>query len=75
MRTTIDLDPVVLATLKQRQKAEGKTLSVLVSELLAKALSNESPGAAITISWPTAPMGARIDIDDKDALWAALDEH
>jgi hypothetical protein len=75
MRTTIDLDPVVLATLKQRQKVEGKTLSALVSELLAKALADESAGAAIAVSWPTAPMGARIDIEDKDALWAVLDEH
>ncbi len=74
MRTTIDLDPVVLASLKQRQKVDGKTLSVLVSELLAKALAEDVPGAAVTISWPTAPMGARIDIEDKDALWAVLDE-
>ncbi len=75
MRTTIDLDPVVLATLKQRQQRDGKTLSLLVSELLAKALAEEAPGAAVSINWPTAPMGARIDIDDKDALWAVLDEH
>ena len=75
MRTTIDLDPVVLATLKQRQQRDGKTLSVLVSELLAKALAQESTGPDIAISWPTAPMGARIDIDNKDALWAVLDEH
>ena len=75
MRTTIDLDPVVLATLKQRQQRDGKTLSLLVSELLAKALAAEAPGAAVSISWPTAPMDARIDIDDKDALWAVLDEH
>ncbi len=75
MRTTIDLDPVVLATLKQRQQRDGKSLSVLVSELLSRALADESTGAAIEISWPSAPMGARIDIDDKDALWAVLDEH
>ena len=75
MRTTIDLDPVVLATLKQRQQRDGKTLSVLVSELLVKALAEEATNTAVSISWPTAPMGARIDIDDKDALWAVLDEH
>ena len=75
MRTTIDLDPVVLATLKQRQQRDGKTLSVLVSELLAKALAQESTGTDISMSWPTASMGARVDIDDKDALWAVLDQH
>ncbi len=74
MRTTIDLDPVVLAALKERQSAEKKTLSVLVSELLAVALAQESAAAAPTISWPSAPMGARIDIEDRDALWKVLDE-
>ena len=59
----------------QRQQRDGKTLSVLVSELLAKALAQESTGPDIAINWPTAPMGARIDIDDSDALRAVLDEH
>jgi hypothetical protein len=75
VRTTIDLDPVVLATLKQRQQRDGKTLSVLVSELLAKALAQESSGVDISVSWPAAALGARIDIDDRDALWAVLDQH
>jgi hypothetical protein len=34
MWTTIDIDPAVFATLKQRQAIEGKGLGVLVSELL-----------------------------------------
>jgi hypothetical protein len=74
MRTTIDIDPVVLAALKRRQEMERKSLGALVSELLAKALADESAGSPTQISWPTAPMGARIDINDKDALWAVLDE-
>lgn len=74
MRTTIDIDPVVLAALKKRQGAERKTLSALVSELLARALADESVGSSAPINWPTAPMGARINIDDKDALWAVLDD-
>jgi hypothetical protein len=74
MRTTIDLDPVVLAALKERQAIEKKTLSVLVSELLAAALTERSLSSTPSISWPTAPMGARIDIDDRVALWRVLDE-
>jgi len=73
MRTTIDLDPLVLAALKVRQKREDKTLGVLVSELLSKALTEEdSPPADFT--WPGESMGALVDINDKKALWAILDE-
>ena len=74
MRTTVDIDRVVLAELKRRQAAERKTLGALVSELLAKALADEPSTARATVSWPSAALGARIDIDDKAALWAVLDE-
>lgn len=73
MRTTIDIDPGVLEALKRRQAIERKSLGVLVSELLAAALA-EQPARRPPISWPSGPLGARIDIDDKVALWAALDE-
>jgi hypothetical protein len=74
MRTTIDLDPLVLAALKERQKREGKTLGVLVSELLSKALAEETSAPATNFHWPVKSMGALIDINDKEALWAILDE-
>ena len=74
MRTTLDIDPVVLEELKRRQAVEGKTMGALVSELLASALAARETQPPADIGWPTAPMGARIDIDDKDALWAVLDE-
>jgi hypothetical protein len=38
MRTTIDLDAVVLKELKALRRTEGKTLGQLASELLASAL-------------------------------------
>ncbi len=74
MRTTIDLDPLVLAALKERQQREGKTLGVLVSELLSKALADEMPEPTVDFHWPVKSMGALIDINDKEALWAVLDE-
>lgn len=73
MRTTIDIDPVVLAELKRRQAIEGKTLGTLVSELLATALAEPTPRDRTALNWPEAALGARIDIDDKNAMWAALD--
>ncbi|MGS0687095.1 antitoxin [Nakamurella sp. GG22] len=74
MRTTIDIDPVVFAELKRRQAVERKTLGALVSELLAAALAESVPRDRSALSWPEAALGARIDIDDKNALWAALDD-
>lgn len=72
MRTTIDLDDDVLRALKRRQRAERKTLGQLVSELLAQALAEPSP-RRVDIRWATADLRPRVDLDDKDAVWAVLD--
>ncbi len=71
-RTTIDLDAGVLRELKRRKRRGGQTLGQLASELLASALhepSDERP----RLQWHSAPMGARVDLDDKEALNRALD--
>jgi hypothetical protein len=54
-------------------RREGKTLGALASELLARALAEEeTPSRSVT--WHTQDMGdPAVDLDDKDALWAALD--
>lgn len=70
-RTTVDIDSAVLRELERRKRAEGKTLSRLVSELLAAALRQRPTQAPL--DWRTARMGARIDLDDKEALRRALD--
>ncbi len=74
-RTTIDLDPLVLQQLKERQKREGKTLGQLVSELLAQALQATVPTQRQPeLNWISKPMGGYlVDINDKDALHAVLD--
>lgn len=73
MRTTIDIDPVVFEQLKRRQAVERKTLGALVSELLAAALAERDERTPAAISWPSAALGALVDIDDRDALRALLD--
>jgi len=74
-RTTIDLDAAVLRELKRRQRAEGRTLGQLASELLAAALRNEATATRPTrFRWATQRMGARVDLDDKEAVRRALDE-
>ncbi|MFF3222137.1 antitoxin [Nocardia suismassiliense] len=73
MRTTIDIDAVVLEQLRRRAKREGKTLGQLVSELLARALAEDEQVVAADIAWPSTTLGLRVDIEDKHALYAALD--
>ncbi|MBA3476246.1 MAG: antitoxin [Actinobacteria bacterium] len=71
-RTTIDIDAAVLRELKERKRREGKTLGRLVSELLAGAL-HATPRGAQGLEWTSRPMGARVDLDDKEAVQRALE--
>ncbi len=74
-RTTVDIDPPILRDLKRLQKEEGKSLGRLISDLLAEALtrrrSTKSPPGSLR--WISRPMGARVDLTDKEALLAALE--
>lgn len=72
MRTTIVLDDDILRALKQRQREEHKTLGQLISELLAQALAAK-PRPKVDIRWQTADLRPRVDLDDKDAVWAVVD--
>jgi hypothetical protein len=75
MRTTIDIDAVVLDQLKRRQREEGKTLGQLVSELLARELAREG-GDRADVTWVSAKLGRPlVDLEDKDALNAVLDRN
>lgn len=76
MRTTIDIDDPILKDLKRLQRVQGKPLGRLVSDLLAKALADtkrEQPPAK-RFEWISRPMGARVDLSDRDALLDAMDE-
>lgn len=73
-RTTLDLDPAVLRELKRRKRESGRSIGQLASELLAGALrrqNNAEPGSGVT--WRTARMGSRVDLEDKEALRRALE--
>jgi len=71
-RTTLDIDATVMQELRRRQAEEGKTIGALVSELLAAALATpQAPPAPF--SWSSRPLSATVDLDDKDAVFAALD--
>ena len=74
-RTTLDLDDSVLRQLKKRQKREHKPLGQLASELLARALDSEEGSQPLPpLQWTAKPLGLKIDLDDKEALWRILDD-
>jgi hypothetical protein len=73
-RTTIDIDPTVLAELKRRQRRDGKSLGRLVSELLARGLDSDPLPTPAPFTWISAPMGAKVDLDDPEAVRRALAE-
>jgi hypothetical protein len=74
-RTTVDIDAAVLRDLKCLQKRKGKPLGQLISELVAAALTREETAEEETppFRWTARAMGARIDLEDKEAVRAALD--
>ncbi len=74
-RTTIDLDATVLRELKRRRSIEGRTLGQLASELLAAALRAVPPEShRAPFRWTVQNMGARVDLEDKEAVRRVLDE-
>ncbi|MBM4293610.1 MAG: antitoxin [Deltaproteobacteria bacterium] len=74
-RTTIDIDDPVLQELKALQKKRGRSLGKIASQLLAEALAQEraAPAAAPRLQWISRPMGALVDLADKEALYTVLD--
>ncbi len=72
-RTTIDIDAAVLRELKRRQRREGKSLGQLVSELLAASLRSEAWEEPPPFSWIAKEMGARVDLEDAEAVRRALE--
>lgn len=76
MRTTIDIDDPILKELKKLGKKEGKSLGRMISDLLALALRarKTSGQRPVVPSWISRDMSARINLNDKEALYAALDQ-
>ncbi len=74
MRTTLDIADPILRDLRRLQATTGKSLGELASELLAQALAagQKSP-PPVPFRWTSQPMGNRVDISDKDALYRILD--
>jgi hypothetical protein len=76
MRTTIDIDDPILQELKQIKKTQEKSLGRLVSDLLAQALRERKVirKPPKTAPWIAKGMGARVNLNDKEAIYSTLDD-
>lgn len=73
-RTTLDIDGPLLDEVRALQRTEGGSMGGIVSRLLAEALARRrTPAGPAQLPWISKPMGALIDLADKEALYAALD--
>ena len=73
-RTTIDIEEPLLSEIKGLQKKEGRSLSKIVSELLAEGLAQRRAGPPTPrLQWISRSMQALVDLNDKEALFEALD--
>jgi hypothetical protein len=74
MRTTVDIDDPILREVKAIHEREGRSMGAVVSELLADALARRrSSPRRPAFRWISRPMNARVNLADKDAVYAALD--
>ena len=75
MRTTINIATPILEELKSIQKKEGGTLGELVTGLLAEGLQARcADQTEPELDWISRPMRARVDLTDKEALYAIIDD-
>ena len=74
MRTTLDIADPVLREVKAIHEREGRSTGAVVSELLAEALARRgSSRARPSFRWTSREMKSRVDLADKEAVYAALD--
>lgn len=78
MKTTLNLPDALFEAAKQGAAAEGVTMTSYVEEALRARLASTGSAAVDPVILPTwsghSAGGYRIDIADRDALWAVLDE-
>jgi hypothetical protein len=71
-RITLDIDSAILKTL---QNSQGRSLGQIVSQLLTEALAGRRrQKEPIRFKWTSRSMSAVVDLEDKEALYAALDK-
>lgn len=78
MRTTLDLDDVLMRAAKRRAAETGRTLTALVETALRELLHRETSAAecAFELDWTVVEgrVQAGVDVADRDALFRRMEE-
>ena len=75
MRTAINIATPVLEELKALRDKEGGSLGEVASSLSAEGLkTRRASGERPELEWDSKPMRARLDLGDKEAVCAILDD-
>lgn len=77
MRTTLNLSDALAGEARARAAAAGMTLTSFIEEALRDRLAKldaAEPGAPLPTFGDPRTSRFLVDIDDRDALWSALDE-
>ena len=75
-RTTVNIDGPILKEVKALRKGQRRSLGRVTSELLAEARALRRGGrrrSEPALRWFSQRMEARVDLDDKDAVYGAMD--
>jgi plasmid stability protein len=72
MKTTLNIDDGVMLRLKREAARQGRTMSEMVEAALRLFLERPKKPTALP-PLPTFRSGALVDIDDRDALYEAME--
>lgn len=77
MRTTLNISDALASEAKARAAAEGRTLTSFIEEALRDRLrqhAQQAPHRPLPIFGEPGTSRFVVDIDDREALWNALDD-
>jgi plasmid stability protein len=74
MKTTLNIDDTVMASLRREAARTGRTMSELVETALRQLLRPQ-PGETVLAPLPTFDSGgALVDVSDREALYRVMEE-
>jgi Arc/MetJ family transcription regulator len=76
MRTTLNIDDELMARVRERAAASGRTItSVIEQALRAEVAGQRAKGAAFTLRWEPVPgrLLPGVNLTDRDSLYEAME--
>lgn len=75
MKTTLNIDEGVMRRLKQEAAKRGSTMSELVESAIRRLLDEPKPKKRVPLLPTFRSGGHLVNIDDRDALYGAMDSN